>query len=291
MYTMEQYLSLINSRLSELLPQSDYGEDVVCDAMKYSCENAGKRIRPVLTLEFCRICGANVQDALDFACAVEMIHTYSLIHDDLPCMDDDDMRRGKPSCHIAYGENYALLAGDALLTQAFKVVAESETAKRNPKAAVEAVKTLANLSGALGMIGGQVIDLKSEGRNIDLETLHKMDELKTSALIKCACLLGVIAANGTDSQKSAAEAFAENIGQAFQIRDDILDVIADENVLGKRTGADEKQNKSNYISLLGLEKSNEKVNELTQKAVQSLDVFEDAQFLKDLAYKLSVRIK
>lgn len=291
MYTLEQYTALINKRLSELLPESNYEEDVVCSAMKYSCENGGKRIRPVLTLEFCRLCGGDIEDALDFACAVEMIHTYSLIHDDLPCMDDDDMRRGKPSCHIAYGESYALLAGDGLLTLAFEVIAQSEKSKKNPEVGIKAVKTLANLSGCLGMIGGQVIDLKSEGKAIDLETLRKMDELKTSALIKCACLLGVIAANGTKQQENAAEVFAENIGQAFQIRDDVLDVIADEAVLGKRTGADEKQNKSNYISLLGLEKSNEAVNELTQKAVQCLNVFEKPDFLKELAYKLSTRKK
>lgn len=289
MQNLESYVSLINKRLPELLPDSNYGESVVCDAMKYSCENGGKRIRPVLTLEFCRVCGGDYLSAVDYACAVEMIHTYSLIHDDLPCMDDDDMRRGKPSCHIAYGESYALLAGDGLLTRAFEVLSDSKISKENPSVCVKAVKVMGELSGCLGMIGGQVIDLKSEGKQIGIDTLEKMDRLKTSALIKCACLLGVIVGGGSEEQLSAASDFAEYIGQAFQIQDDILDVTADEKVLGKRVGSDQKQNKSTYVSLLGLEQSEKKVDELTEKAVGCLDVFNDTEFLRSLAYKLAKR--
>lgn len=291
-YSLDEYVKLINEALLSELPVCNYGESVVCDAMRYSAENGGKRIRPALTLEFCRICGGDIQDAMPLACAVEMIHTYSLIHDDLPCMDNDDMRRGKPSCHIAYGENYALLAGDGLLTQAFEVIAQSEFAKKNPKGAISAVGILSSFAGPNGMIGGQVIDLKSEGKDIGMETLSKMDELKTGALIKAACVLGVISANGDEDKKKAALAYAEKIGQAFQIVDDILDVTADEKELGKPVGSDKESNKSTYVSLLGLQKSQQYAQKLTKEAIECLDVFgEDGAFLKDLALKLVSRKK
>ncbi|MGN1418353.1 MAG: polyprenyl synthetase family protein [Acutalibacteraceae bacterium] len=291
-YTLDEYADIINSALKTRIPDSRYGESVVSDAMKYSLENGGKRIRPILTLEFCRVCGGDMNDALDFACAIEMIHTYSLIHDDMPCMDNDDMRRGKPSCHIKFGENFALLAGDALLTQAFAVIAESEAAKKNPAAAVKAIGVLSELSGVNGMVGGQVVDLKSEDKKVSVETLEVMDSLKTGALIKASCLLGVIAANGKEEFEKAAENYAENIGQAFQIVDDILDVTADEAQLGKPVGSDKQQNKSTYVSLLGLEQSQKRADELTSKAISSLDVFgSEGEFLKDLALRLAKRNK
>ncbi len=290
-YKLEQYTKIINEELKKELAKCEYNEPVVCDAMKYSVEIGGKRIRPVLTLEFCRVCGGNINDALALACAVEMVHTYSLIHDDLPCMDNDDMRRGKPSCHIQFGENYALLAGDGLLTHAFDVISRSDFAKKYPARAIEAIEILSSLAGPNGMIGGQVIDLKSEGKQISLETLEKMDELKTGALIKAACLLGVIAAGGDEKMKRAAADYASNIGQAFQIIDDILDVTADENELGKPVGSDLSGNKSTYVSLLGLEKSKEIANKLTENAVCSLDIFEDKRFLEELAYMLASRNK
>ncbi|MGN0467290.1 MAG: polyprenyl synthetase family protein [Acutalibacteraceae bacterium] len=291
-YTQDEYAEIINNALKALIPESCYNESVVSDAMKYSIENGGKRIRPLLTLEFCRVCGGDINDALDFACAVEMIHTYSLIHDDLPCMDNDDMRRGKPSCHIKFGEDYALLAGDALLTQAFAVIAKSEAAKKNPGCAVKAIGVLSDLAGVNGMIGGQVVDLKSEGKNVPIETLEVMDSLKTGALIKASCLLGVIAANGKVEFEKAAEDYAENIGQAFQIVDDILDVTADEAQLGKPVGSDKQQNKSTYVSLLGLEQSQRRADELTAKAISSLEIFgSEGEFLKELALKLAKRNK
>ena len=193
-----KYIELINARLETLVPDCDFGEEIVHDAMKYSLSIGGKRIRPVLVLECCRICGGKVEDALDFACALEMVHTYSLIHDDLPCMDDDDMRRGMPSCHIKYGEAYALLAGDGLLTRAFGVIANSSLSKSNPVAALNAVSALSYLAGCNGMIGGQVVDLKNENRHAPIETLEILDKMKTGALIKCAALLGCLCAGANE---------------------------------------------------------------------------------------------
>lgn len=289
-YTLKEYAEIINSYLEKVLPQCDFGENVVHEAMNYSLSIGGKRIRPVLVLEFCRVCGGKIEDAICLAAALEMIHTYSLIHDDLPCMDDDDMRRGMPSCHIKYGYEYALLAGDGLLTAAFGVIAESEFAKKNPALAVKAVATLSSLAGANGMIGGQVIDLKNENRKAGLETLSKMDELKTGALIKCAALFGCIAANADEEKIRAATEYATKIGQAFQIVDDILDVTGDEKDLGKPIGSDKESGKSTYYTLLGLEKAQEYADRLTDEAVEALAVFgKESEFLKELAYMLARR--
>ena len=287
---LNEYVNLINSRLAELIPACDFGEDVVHSAMKYSLSIGGKRIRPVLTLECCRICGGKVEEAVDFACALEMVHTYSLIHDDLPCMDDDDMRRGQPSCHIKFGEDFALLAGDGLLTRAFGVIANSKTAKKNPIAAINAVSALSYLAGCNGMIGGQVIDLKNEDKNASLETLETLDRLKTGALIKCAALLGCLCAGAEEEKTSACIKYAEKIGHAFQVIDDILDVIGDEEKLGKPIGSDSENNKSTYVSLLGLSESKKLAEALTADALTSIECFgEEAAFLKELAVKLTER--
>ena len=289
-YSLNEYIEIINKYLDTAVGECDFGEDIVHRAMKYSLSIGGKRIRPVLVLEFCRLCGGDIYKALPFAAAIEMIHTYSLIHDDLPCMDDDDMRRGMPSCHKKFGEEYALLAGDGLLTRAFGMIAESDIAEESPAIAIEAVKLLSALAGANGMIGGQVVDLRNEDKPCSMETLRTMDSLKTGALIKCAALLGVIAADGTDEQKAAAAAYAENLGHAFQIVDDILDVIGDEKELGKPIGSDADSNKSTYVSILGIEESKKRADELTQKAIESLDIFgSDGAFLKDLAMSLISR--
>ncbi|MBR6634942.1 MAG: polyprenyl synthetase family protein, partial [Clostridia bacterium] len=191
--------------------------------MLYSLKNGGKRVRPMLVLEFCRVCGGDVQAALPFACAVEMIHTYSLIHDDLPCMDDDDFRRGMPSCHKQYGEATALLAGDGLLTLAFSVLSKAALSAERK---IEAVKVLADCAGHLGMIGGQTMDLAHEGQKITLDQLRKTDALKTGRLIRCACALGCIAAGADEEMHKAAEKYADSIGLAFQIVDDLLDITS-----------------------------------------------------------------
>lgn len=291
-YSLGEYAEMINAELLRLMPECGFGEDVVCEAMKYSTQIGGKRIRPVLTLEFCRICGGDINDALPLAAAIEMIHTYSLIHDDLPCMDNDDMRRGRPSCHIKFGESYALLAGDGLLTYAFEVISSSDLAVRNPAAAVKAVRILSQCAGVCGMIGGQVVDLKSEGKQVGLDTLNTMHSLKTGALIKAAALLGTAAAGADEEKTRAAAEYAENLGRAFQIVDDILDVTADEESLGKPVGSDEISGKSTYVTLLGLEESQKEADRLTEKAVAILSVFgEEGEFLKRLSKELVSRKK
>lgn len=287
---LNDYISLVNDRLTALLPECDFGEPVVHEAMKYSLSIGGKRIRPVLVLECCRICGGKIEDALDFACALEMIHTYSLIHDDLPCMDDDDLRRGMPSCHIKFGEEYALLAGDGLLTRAFGVIANSSVSRKKPTVALNAVSALSYLAGCNGMIGGQVIDLKNESRKAPIETIEILDKLKTGALIKCAALLGCLCAEADEIKTASCIKYAEKIGHAFQVVDDILDVTGNEKELGKPIGSDAENNKSTYVSLLGLEESKELALSLTEEAISSISFFGDeADFLKELAIKLTKR--
>lgn len=289
--TQNTYLEMIETALAQYIyPVSD-GQTLVADAMRYSIQNGGKRIRPMLTLEFCRVCGGDPKAALPFACAVEMIHTYSLIHDDLPCMDDDDLRRGKPSCHKQFGENYALLAGDGLLTLAFETLTKATDVA--PSDIVRAVRVLSNLAGVNGMIGGQVIDLLSEEKQVDYDTLHCIDKLKTGALIKSAALLGCIAAGVQEEAiLTAAKTYAENIGFAFQVVDDILDVTSDTATLGKPVGSDEKNAKSTFVSLLGLEACKTLADKLTKDAVQALSALpNDTAFLEAFANQLAVRKK
>ena len=281
----KSYIDIVNARLAELLACAEDG-DIVSKAMKYSVENGGKRVRPVLVLESCKMCGGDISDAVDMACALEMIHTYSLIHDDLPCMDDDDMRRGKPSCHIKFGEEYALLAGDALLTYAFEVAAK---AKIDNAKKVAAIACLAESAGFGGMVGGQVIDLQSEGKQISYETLRKMHSLKTGALIRCAAKLGCICAGADRDKTDALVNYADNIGYAFQAVDDILDVTSTQEVLGKPIGSDEECGKTTYVTLFGVEKAKEIAEELTENAVKSIADFENNEFLVKLAKELTDR--
>lgn len=279
----KEYINLVNTRLSELLNGEN---DVVYEAMKYSVENGGKRIRPVLVLESCKMCGGDISSALDVACALEMIHTYSLIHDDLPCMDDDDMRRGKPSCHVKFGEEYALLAGDALLTYAFEVIASADidNAKK-----VKAISCLSRNAGFSGMVGGQVIDLQSEGKKISYDTLREMHSKKTGALIRCAVTLGCICAGADEATTDALVNYADNIGYAFQAVDDILDVVSTEEVLGKPIGSDAECEKTTYVTLFGVKKAKQIADELTQNAIKSIDSFENSDFLVRLAQELTER--
>lgn len=288
-YSQEEYISLINDTLYSFVELTGGEEDTVSNAMLYSLKNGGKRVRPMLVLEFCRACGGDVEAALPLACAIEMIHTYSLIHDDLPCMDDDDFRRGMPSCHKQFGEATALLAGDGLLTLAFSVAA---LAKLNSNIVVKAVKLLADCAGHLGMIGGQTMDLQHEGHDITLEQLRKTDALKTGRLIRAACVLGCLAADADSEKIDAAAAYAENIGLAFQIVDDLLDITSTVEELGKPIGSDKENEKSTYPALLGFERSKEYVDELTQDAVNALGVFaQEGGFLADYAKKLAKRNK
>lgn len=276
-------ISIIENRLVQLLPRCANGQDEVVEAMKYSISNGGKRLRPVLCLEFAKACGADRYDALDFACAVEFVHTYSLIHDDLPCMDNDDMRRGKPSCHKQFGEAVALLAGDALLTQAFQILSGSSL---DDSKIASACALLAQNSGVSGMVGGQVIDLKYESQTPDMKQILAVHRLKTGALIAAACLLGCIAAGADENKIAAASAYAYNLGVAFQIKDDILDVTASTDELGKPAGSDAQNNKTTYVTLRGVENAQNDVEKLTESAVARLDEFENTEFLKTLSYYL-----
>lgn len=291
MRNIDDYLALINDNLGKYLPGKDILQKSVIDAMEYSLAAGGKRVRPILTLAFCEACGGYVENALPFACAVEMVHTYSLIHDDLPCMDNDFLRRGRPANHIANGEAMALLAGDALLTRAFEVMLCDETIKLvGAEAAVMAAGCLARSIGVLGMIGGQVIDLESEGKNLTQVALDKMHSLKTGALITAAAKIGCIAAQANKNEILAAQSYANSIGLAFQIMDDILDVTSTSDELGKNVGSDLAAQKSTYVSCMGIEKSKRTVLQLTENAIKSLKVFGDKkEFLQIFAQDLSKR--
>lgn len=290
---MTDMLKLIEDSLYSYLPNKNVLEKKLIESMEYSLRAGGKRVRPMLTLEFCRLCCAPLEKAVPFGCAVEMIHTYSLIHDDLPCMDDDELRRGKPSNHIVYGEDTALLAGDALQSLAFEVICcEDSVNKAGAAACAKAAYTLAKYCGARGMVAGQAIDLEYEDKNAPIEVLRQMDIKKTGGLIKAACEMGCIAANADDNMINTAGLYGEYIGIAFQIVDDILDVTSSQEELGKPIGSDFLNQKSTYVSLLGIDKCRELVNELTKQAIDALSVFTgDTKPLVDFALKLANRKK
>ncbi|MBR6565167.1 MAG: polyprenyl synthetase family protein [Clostridia bacterium] len=267
---LKDYKATIESEIDRLYPSVDtswYKE--VIDASRYSLTLGGKRIRPIIMLEFCKLFGGDIQNVINFAVALEMIHTYSLIHDDLPCMDNDDMRRGKPSCHIKFGEDIALLAGDTLLTESFKIAANS---KAHDSLKIKAISILAERAGLHGMIGGQVMDLSFEKNKPDLDLLRAMYIKKTGCLISAAAEIGAIIGGATDEEVAIAKNYAVNLGLAFQIIDDILDVTGDEAVLGKPIGSDDENGKTTFVTLLGLEKAKTVAKELTDEALGLLSV-------------------
>lgn len=263
----------------------------VFDSMKYSVENGGKRVRPLLTLLFCDACGGNVLQAVPMATAVEYIHTYSLIHDDLPCMDNDDFRRGKPSNHKVFGEATALLAGDGLLTAAFERISSwCKAGLYDAEVALNAIEELSRCAGSRGMIGGQIIDLANENNpDAKIETLQLLDSLKTGALIEAACVMGCIVAKADSEKIDAACTFASKIGLAFQIKDDILDVTSTAEKLGKPIGSDAENGKSTYVGILGIEKCQALVEELTDEAIKALDIFPENGALLEYAEYLAKR--
>lgn len=256
------------------------------DAMRYSLLAGGKRLRPIIVFDFCRMCGGDWQNAVHFASAVEMIHTYSLIHDDLPCMDDDDYRRGKLTNHKVYGEAIAVLAGDALLTAAFQQLAK---APYDAETRIIAVEVLSSCAGELGMVGGQVLDMQSELRQCTAQEVLDIQSRKTGALIRAACVLGVLAGNGSEKQILAASEFADHLGLAFQIRDDILDVIGNAEELGKAVGVD--TNKNTFVHLYGLEECEKMVREHTDRAIDALSAFSNTEYIHKLALQLTERTK
>ena len=281
-----KYKNLIEEKLESIFKDKPQEYAVFLEAMEYSLLAGGKRIRPAVLLEFYNICGGT-EDALDFAAAIEMIHTYSLIHDDLPCMDDDDFRRGRPSCHKQFGEANALLAGDGLLTHAFYMAANSNI-KSEYKA--KAIGVLAQYAGVHGMIGGQVIDLLNENKSCELEIILKTYELKTAGLLIASSMMGCILAGANEEKIKAAYDFAYNLGIAFQIQDDLLDYFGDEKKLGKPIGSDSKNEKTTYVSLVGIEKAMEDVVSYSMKAIESLKTFGDkSKNLMLLVYELIKR--
>lgn len=279
-------LKNINKKLEELTPVGGDMTANIPEMLTYSLEGGGKRIRPLLCLKFAECVGGRQEDAMYFACAVEFVHTYSLIHDDLPCMDNDDYRRGKLSSHKKFGEANALLAGDALLTHAFGIIAKANTEGGIDAAkCVRAVKELSELAGINGMIGGQYIDLEYENKAADGKVLFTMDALKTAKLIEAGCVLGVIAGGGTEEQIDRARKFALNLGIAFQITDDLLETQDEGN-------SDEANNKSTYITVFGKEKARELAEEYTANAVSELNSFgESSSDIRAISLALLGRTK
>ena len=284
---LREYAEMVDKYLDQYLPIKDNPQKIIYEAMRYSVFAGGKRLRPALMVGACEMCGGNVEDVMPFACAMEMIHTYSLIHDDLPAMDNDDLRRGRPTSHIKYGEAVAILAGDALLNRAFEVASGAEG---DAQKILKAISILSASSGTEGMIGGQVIDMECEGKEITLDELRIMHSGKTGAIIRSSCVIGALIGGGSDTEIAAANEFAKNLGIAFQIQDDILDVEGSEEELGKPIGSDAEENKNTYVSLLGIEKAKELMIEYSEKAKNALSPFgEKAEFLKGLTDYLTSR--
>lgn len=289
MTDLNLYTKMIEQRLSELCSEDDGLIGNLKRAMSYSLKAGGKRIRPALAMEFCRICGGDPKSALDIACAIEITHTFSLVHDDLPCMDNDDFRRGKPSCHKAFGEDTALLAGDALSIKSYEVIADCKTVSSDRLLRIS--YELAKAAGADGMCGGQIIDLENESREVDSEVLGITHKLKTGELFSVACRAGAIAAGADEEKIKLASQYGYKLGLAFQIVDDILDVEGDEQELGKPVGSDEEQNKTTYITLFGMEAAKKMANDITEEALELLTGFEDSDALKDFTKELLYRGK
>ena len=282
----EQYRSSVENFLKDWYGRfQDEPHSILFDAMQYSLLAGGKRLRPIFAFEFCRMCGGDWEKALPFAAAVEMIHTYSLIHDDLPCMDNDDYRRGRLTNHKVYGEAMAVLAGDALLTDAFCVAATAQLPK--PQDIAFAISVLSECAGSLGMVGGQVLDILSEERECTEDDVLAIQSRKTGALINAACVLGAIAGDATEEQLDAAATFAGALGLAFQIRDDMLDVIGTQEEMGKGVGTDETKN--TFVRIYGLEKCEDLVQKYTAVAIDALRIFENNEYMIALAKSLTER--
>lgn len=288
--SLKYRVDYIEKLLKEYMPEEKGYQKTIFEAMNYSLKAGGKRLRPILTLEACRIVGGNEEDAIPFAIAIEMIHTYSLIHDDLPALDNDDLRRGVPTNHKVYGDAMAILAGDGLLNYAFEIMLKSSIGKENPAKYLNAINEIAKSSGVYGMIGGQVVDIESEDKKIEMEKLDFIHLNKTAAIIVGCMRAGAIIGDATEKQLENITKYATNIGLSFQIADDILDITGDESKLGKKVGSDIDNNKSTYPSLIGLEKSKEIANDLINEAKTRIsNIKGDTEFLNDLAEYIVAR--
>lgn len=285
--TANEYKKYVDAKLSEYFKPSGLSYDGLLESMHYSLTAGGKRIRPMLVLEFCRISGGNIEKTLPVACAIEMLHTYSLIHDDLPCMDNDALRRGKPTNHVVYGECTATLAGDALQAEAFGTIARSQLPA---EARVTCVEILANAVGSDGMCAGQYLDMVGEHKLLSEDELNDINSRKTGSLLTAACRMGVAAAGGNEAMLEAAAQYGACVGAAFQIRDDILDVISTSEELGKPIGSDAQEHKNTYMTLLGEYKCMQMIEKLTDQAKNAIaGTFEDTKFLCELADSMVTR--
>ena len=283
---LQRYVDQINQQLDLGIPGETTPYADLLKAMRYSLLAGGKRIRPVLVLEFCRLCGGDVQEALPVACSVEMLHTYSLIHDDLPCMDNDDLRRGKPSNHKVYGECTATLAGDALQAAAFGSILNAPLPDRVVR---RCAAILAEAAGVHGICGGQQMDMQWEGKALEADQIMMIHRYKTAALLQAACRMGVAAAEGSDRQMQDAEDYAAALGLAFQLRDDMLDVIGCEAELGKPIGSDRQEGKHTFTEQFGLEGTEKELLRYTKKAKQAVAEWSDNGFLLWLADQMAQR--
>lgn len=274
----------IEDKVGDYLPEEEGYQKTIFEAMNYSMKSGGKRLRPILLMESYKVCKGQGEVFLPYSVAMEMIHTYSLIHDDLPALDNDDLRRGKATNHKVFGEAMAILAGDALLNTAYETMLKAAFRHPRPEISLRAAYEISKGAGIYGMIGGQVVDVESEGKQIDKETLEYIHMNKTAAMIVASVRAGAILADIEDDKLDNLTKYAENIGLAFQIVDDILDIEGDEKLLGKRVGSDLDNDKSTYPAMVGIDESKRIVYKLIEEAKFLLDVFgEEAKFLKDLA--------
>lgn len=290
----DEYKEIVNAHLMDFMPNIDNKSISLYESMKYSLMAGGKRLRPVLLLASCEFAGGNIREAIPYACAMEYIHTYSLIHDDLPAMDNDDLRRGRPTNHKVYGDAIAILAGDGLLTTAFEVInkdmmlyydSPDKITKR-----VNAAYQIASGAGVRGMVAGQVSDIEAENAVASNEMLEYIHLNKTAALIKASIKAGLYLGDYDDKMINDMSKYADNLGLAFQIADDILDVVGNPEELGKATGSDEKKHKNTYISINGVVAAHQRLQELTSEAVNAIaDYYDNAEFFKDLVLKLANR--
>ncbi len=280
---LKQKIDYVEKLLIDYMPKEEGYQETIMKAMNYSLSAGGKRLRPILTLESCKAVGGDIKDAIPFAMAIEMIHTYSLIHDDLPALDNDDLRRGKPTNHKVFGEAMATLAGDSLLNYAYEIMLSSSINKENPNKYLKAIYEIAKHAGIYGMIGGQVVDVESENKIIDKDKLDFIHLNKTAAMIVGCMRAGAIIGDASEDDLEKITKYAENIGLSFQIVDDILDIIGDEEKLGKPIGSDIENHKSTYPSLLGLDKSRQIARELIEEGKSSIkDLPSEREFLNQL---------
>lgn len=296
---MQDFNNKLNEKTQEIedviysyLPNELNKQKVIMEAMNYSVKAGGKRLRPMLMLETSKMFDKDCENVYPFMAAIEFIHTYSLVHDDLPAMDNDEYRRGRKTTHAEYGEDLGILAGDGLLNYAYEIMTKAVLESEDPYKAIQAMNVIATKAGIYGMVGGQTVDVISEGKKIDLDTIMYIHNLKTAALIEASMMAGAILAGATQTQIDTVENIANNVGIAFQIQDDILDIISTTEKLGKPVLSDEKNDKTTYVSLCGLEKAKDDVKKMSSSAVELLDTLDEKnEFLKALIIKLINREK